>query len=1614
MKKILLSYLLATLLILINFLHLQAQDGHDHLLPLNERRCATMAVDSANRLAISGPVRSHEDQALFEQWLKGIIEENKRRAALSFTLGAVYTIPVVFHIVHNGEAVGTGRNIPYVQVTDQIAVLNEDFRRIVGTAGFNANPVGADSRIEFCLARRRPDGSPFPGGEDGVNRINRTTAGFTAPPHTTGYIDATIKPWTSAVAGSPTRGYATSDYLNIWICQISGGILGYAQFPQTNMTGMPCTPQTVATDGVVFGFNYIGDITKNSTAQLVAGAPYNRGRTATHEVGHWLGLRHIWGDENLCNADDFCADTPMAGPANFGCPVGANTCAAFPGNDQIENYMDYSDDACMNIFTIDQKARMRAVLENSPRRKSLLQSTVCIPPFPNDAAITEVLAPSGMICGTSITPQVTLKNFGTATLTSATINYQLDGGAILTFAWSGSLAVGASTNQLLPVMAGLTDGAHTFRAFSTLPNGVADPNTTMDESQNNFYTGGFTIPYTETFTSETFPPPYWGLINGGQCPTWGSTNVTQISGTTGQAAGEYNFTYNPGIGDVDELITPVINLPAGSTAVALRFDVAHRAYDAATNERLRVQISTDCGATYPSTVYDLTSNTGLATGAALTTLFYPTAAANWRTEVIDISAFASTCASAVDRNIRLKFLLTNAFGNNVYIDNVRITATMPPEISVTESSVNVPDDGAYAFGTTNTGTAITRTFTVNNTGATALNLSGFSVTGTGFTGTAPPASIAAGASGTFTLTFNPTCGSSAAFAGNVTFNTNDCSEAPYNFTLSGSTNACNISALGTGIQTACVPATNTYTQQVTVTYVNPPCTGTLDVNGQSFAITSSPQTVTLTGLTANGLAVNTTASFSATACTRTSAALFTAPAACSAPPACTLTSSDLDNSICVGQSVTFTATGGTNYDFRVNGTSVQNSATATYTTTSLANGDVVSVVVSTSAGTVTVYSENFETGGATWTLNTATGVNGIHNNFWTISDDEGGVAPPGCGVANNADETLHITSFFNPTGGAAYDAGGLCGLLFCPQTNRRAESANINTTGHTGMTLRFNYIANGQGLTDNASVVYFDGTTWSVLTNSIKSTVCPSTQGRWTAYSAALPAAFEGKTNARIGFVWTNNDDGVGTDPSVAINNIVIDRSSAGTPCTPASITMTVTPAPAIPTVSGTLAICAGSNTTVTAASGVASPTFQWYDAASGGTLLASTAAYTTPVLSANTTYYVQVTTGGCTSARTPVNITVSANPSNNNFCNAATAFVGYNSFYSNRCATAQGSEPSTPNTCFRTNSGANPGVSHSVWFRFTSPVTQTYGACIYYGTDAANVSTGGQFDSEMAMYTLTSGSCASNPNFTGAGPIVLAQVACNDDGVMLPAIHGPWGVRSAFNCGSITSGNTVYFQVDGAWRLAGGTKGNRMDAFPGASESDDFVLHIFPITLLDLDWVKVTAKATEKGNLVEWTTANERNTLRYEVQKSATGKPNSFVKVGMVEARGGFNTSYSFLDPQLTAATAYYRIREISSDNNENLSKVVLVSQNTSVGILSLTPNPVETTAELLFAVEEATDVQISIFDALGRLMQTSEMNANAGQNSYIVQTQQLNAGTYTVVLTHNGQRHALKMIKR
>ena len=318
------------------------------------RTCATMEQDSINRLRY--PQRGSITD--FENFIQQKIREIEILGRSGRTQ-ALLRVPIIVHVVHNGEPVGNGPNLSLAQVQAQLSVLNEDFRRLQGTPGFNNHPAGADIEIEFCLSPVNENGGAMV--EPGIHRYNGNKANWSRTD-----IENQLK---------PTTIWNPNIFYNIWTVKFASSdanLLGYAQFPdQSGLNGLPASGPA-STDGVVVRFQSFGSADKGTFP--VMEAPYNKGRTLSHETGHWLGLRHIWGDGNC--AEDFVADTPPAAGPSSGCPTGRTTCG---GLNMVENYMDYSYDACMNIFTQGQKVRMLAVMEVSPRRKTLLQANLCVP-----------------------------------------------------------------------------------------------------------------------------------------------------------------------------------------------------------------------------------------------------------------------------------------------------------------------------------------------------------------------------------------------------------------------------------------------------------------------------------------------------------------------------------------------------------------------------------------------------------------------------------------------------------------------------------------------------------------------------------------------------------------------------------------------------------------------------------------------------------------------------------------------------------------------------------------------------------------------------------------------------------------------------------------------------------------------------------------------------------------------------------------------------------------------------------------------------------------------------------------------------------------------------------
>lgn len=592
-----------------------------------------------------------------ESRIQHYIRENGNQAGNR----VVITIPTVVHVVYNTSV----QNISTAQVQSQIDVLNEDFRKLNADA---ANvpaawtSIAADTEIEFCLARRDPQGNP----STGITRTQTSTNSFSTNDNVKSSSTGGVDPWPAA------------DYLNIWVCNLGFGLLGYAQFP-----GM-----SASTDGVVIGYRYFG---RTGTVS----SPFNKGRTTTHEIGHWLNLRHIWGDDGgSCNGSDQVNDTPNMGDANYGCPTYPLTdnCATSAPGAMFMNYMDYVDDACMYMFTTGQKNRMVAVLNGS--RSSLQSSMGCVPinQAPDDASIAAIVSPTGTSCTGTITPEVTLTNWGTNTLTSVTINWQIDGGAVQNMAWTGSLASLASTNVTLPSQT-VAPGAHTITVYTTAPNGGTDGDPSNDSATGSFTTtsgSGQSVPFMETFENGAFPPTGWSIFNPDNDYTWERSNT--VGYNSSRSAWVNNFDYNA-TAEADDLILPVLDFSTiGNPTVS--WDLAYALYSqSGYSDTLQVWVSTDCGSTWAKVWEKFDAALATVNPPFTTDPFVPANNGEWRQESHSLAAYAG------QSSVQLKFRNVTDYENNLYIDNVNVGGSaVSVEQGLLNQGINLfPNPGTGLF-----------------------------------------------------------------------------------------------------------------------------------------------------------------------------------------------------------------------------------------------------------------------------------------------------------------------------------------------------------------------------------------------------------------------------------------------------------------------------------------------------------------------------------------------------------------------------------------------------------------------------------------------------------------------------------------------------------------------------------------------------------------------------------------------------------------------------------------------------------------------------------------------------------------------------------------------------
>jgi hypothetical protein len=426
------------------------------------RTCATMA--NQERLEKMYPEMKAAQAAIEEQTQNHLLV-NARESA------ATVNIPVVVHVLYNT----TAQNISDAQIISQIDVLNEDFRKMnadkVNVPSAFAG-VAADCNISFCLAKKDPNG-------------NTTTGIVRKFTSSTSFIDDD-KVKSSATGGD--NAWNSAKYLNLWVCNLGNGLLGYAQFP-----GGPAS-----TDGVVILYTAFG-----RTGNVAS--PYNKGRTATHEVGHWLNLRHIWGDANC--GSDLVSDTPTQQTSNYGCPTYPHVTCSNSG-DMSMNYMDYVNDACMYMFTAGQSSRMNALFASTGARVGLLTSTGC-----GTTTSTGTTTPS------STSNVVTIGSGASSTGVVPYGTYYMDERAQIIVTKAELVAAGfTSTNKYIKSLAfnALTAQAQTMNGFTikiahTTASSFASTSFLTGSSPVTVYSSNF-VATSNSWNTHTFSTPF--LYNG--------------------------------------------------------------------------------------------------------------------------------------------------------------------------------------------------------------------------------------------------------------------------------------------------------------------------------------------------------------------------------------------------------------------------------------------------------------------------------------------------------------------------------------------------------------------------------------------------------------------------------------------------------------------------------------------------------------------------------------------------------------------------------------------------------------------------------------------------------------------------------------------------------------------------------------------------------------------------------------------------------------------------------------------------------------------------------------------------------------------------------------------
>lgn len=452
---------------------------------LSKDRCGF--VTQRNRALAAG-----YDEAAFERAVNNKIAEIRAARAAGRTEASInYIIPVIFHIINDGTAEGVGANVAASQVYEQISQLNKDY----GNQSGSPFAVAASSGISFCPVLQDPSGNTL--AQPGIERLNRITRGwtnpttFTDPGDGTGidamiaYIDASIKPVTIWNPGV---------YVNIWAYDFSNsGLLGYATFPTAGTPDLGGGGEDASTAGAVFLSGALGSVASPGGA----GTHYGLGRTITHELGHFFGLYHPWGDVTDCSGTDYCADTPPCSDQYYSTSPGCTAPVQCSGATRmIQDYMDYSDDGCMNTFTQNQVDRMQAVMSLAPRRPRNPGATLCTPAVSDAISFTTATASYNIAeTGTGTCPKY--KDY----LVTVQPAVAASGNATVSFTFSGTATQDVDYSVIGSTSFSYTNGDAAAKSFTIRILDDADIEPTETILINFNVTGTGLVPSTVNLTS---------------------------------------------------------------------------------------------------------------------------------------------------------------------------------------------------------------------------------------------------------------------------------------------------------------------------------------------------------------------------------------------------------------------------------------------------------------------------------------------------------------------------------------------------------------------------------------------------------------------------------------------------------------------------------------------------------------------------------------------------------------------------------------------------------------------------------------------------------------------------------------------------------------------------------------------------------------------------------------------------------------------------------------------------------------------------------------------------------------------------------------------------------